>query len=433
MIQWGCIADDLTGATDLATNLVTGGFRTKIVFGSHERNADNQSDDLFKDTDAIVVALKSRTAQRQEAVSASLAAYKLLKEAGAARIYLKYCSTFDSTSEGNIGPVIDAILSATGERITIVVPSFPDAGRTVYQGHLFVGDQLLNESAMAHHPLTPMRDSSLRRLLASQTIGHVELITLEVVRKGATHLKSSLEALRRQDSQHVLAIVDALTVDDLRTIATATSCWRVITGGSGLAQGLAAEDGSAATRNIPVIDGYRAILCGSASQQTRTQLRHARGHHASRKLDLSALSDSFDATVAEIIRWVRKQWAGNKEAAPLIYSTDSLSDLGPSFSSDEVMSTLVERAFAAVANGLVDAGARQLIVAGGETSGSIIAALGVRDLTIGPAIASGVAWCAGSTASGITLNLALKSGNFGPDDFFESAWPCLMRFDRMSR
>lgn len=430
MIQWGCIADDLTGATDLATNLVSAGFRTRVVFGAEGDGFENSSA-AYSGVDAVVIALKSRTAPRHEAVSATLAACRALNKAGAGRLHVKYCSTFDSTSEGNIGPMIDSVLAETGERITIVVPSFPDTGRTVYMGHLFVGEQLLNESPMAHHPLTPMRDSSLLRLLDPQTAGQVEFIPLHVVRTGAARLIQELEGLDHGGDSPVLVVIDALTVEDLRIIAEASSHLRVVTGGSGLAQGLARQEDVGEARSIQVVEGYRAILCGSASQQTREQLRTARGCLPSLKLDLMALSTSFEATVDQITEWACQQWAEDTAAPPVIYSTDSLDDLATQpLSHGEIPSALIERALAAIAQRLVQAGARQLIIAGGETSGSVVSALGIRDLLIGPAIAPGIAWSAGTTNTNVILNLALKSGNFGPADFFTSAWSCLTTPDR---
>lgn len=430
MIQWGCIADDLTGATDLATNMVSAGFRTKVILGTEGRGFEDPPG-AHTDVDAIVIALKSRTAPTQEAVGATRSACKVLQDAGARRIFVKYCSTFDSTAEGNIGPMIDNVLAQTGERITIIVPSFPDAGRSVYMGYLFVGEQLLNESAMAHHPLTPMLDSNVRRLLAPQTKGQVELIPLHVVREGVCRLKQAIEDLDRGGGPPVLIVIDALTVEDLRIIATAASHLRVITGGSGLAQGLARQEDNGEARNIPVADGYRAVLCGSASQQTRAQLRAARGFLPSRKLDLTMLATSFEATVDEIAEWACRQWTQDRAASPMIYSTDSLDDLATHpLIKGETPGELIERALAAIAQRLVAAGARQLIIAGGETSGSVVSALGIQDLLIGPAIAPGIAWSAGTTSSNVTLNLALKSGNFGPADFFISAWSGLASPDR---
>ncbi|RTL66121.1 MAG: four-carbon acid sugar kinase family protein [Pseudonocardiaceae bacterium] len=417
MPQWGCIADDVTGATDLATNLVSRGLRTKVALGVPDEAAIASAATDLADTDAVVVALKTRTAPVDQAVDESLAALRLLLAAGADHTYVKYCSTFDSTPRGNIGPIIDAVMTARRADLTVVVPSFPAAGRTVYQGHLFVNDQLLSESAMRHHPLTPMRDSSLPRLLGPQTTGTVTLVALPVVRRGADALRAALQAVPRP-GERVSVVVDALTVDDLRVIAEATSGLAVVTGGSGLALGLHGPGGEADARRIPVHDGRRAVLCGSASERTRAQIAHGRARLPWRKLDVAALRADADAQVAGLVSWAAQLWADDPAAVPLVFSVDSLDDVV----SDPEASELVEHALAGVARGLVAHGARQLVVAGGESSGRVLAELGVGTLRIGPEIASGVAWAEGVTADGTALDLALKSGNFGEPDMFTTAW-----------
>jgi uncharacterized protein YgbK (DUF1537 family) len=426
MVAWGCVADDLTGATDLATNLVSRGFRTVVLFGAPADGARTTPIVALDQVDAIVVALKSRTAPVEEAVSGALAALRVLNAARAERIYVKYCSTFDSTPRGNIGPTIDAVLAETGEGLTVVVPSFPDTGRTVYQGYLFVGDKLLSESSMRHHPLTPMRDSSLLRLLAPQTTAHVAVIPLQVVRNGPVAVRSALDDLRRP-GERVVVVIDALTVADLSTIAAATSHLRVVTGASGLAQGLIGRHGDSEIRRIPVAPGRRVSLCGSVSQQSQTQVTAARVRVPAHKLDIGRIRQAFEATVAEVIDWTRDAWVSNVSATPLIYSAERPGDVDitPRSPGSTPSSDLLERALAAIARGLVAAGARQLIVAGGETAGSVVDGLGVRSLLIGPAIAPGVAWSAGALPDGTAVNLALKSGNFGGDDFFTSAWDVL--------
>ncbi|CAN5297597.1 four-carbon acid sugar kinase family protein [soil metagenome] len=426
MVAWGCVADDLTGATDLATNLVARGFRTVVLFGASGDGLSTTPIAAIDEVDAIVVALKSRTAPVAEAVSSARAALRVLEAAGVERIYVKYCSTFDSTPQGNIGTTIDTVLAETGEALTVVVPSFPDTGRTVYQGHLFVGDQLLSDSPMRHHPLTPMRDSSVPRLLAPQTTADVAVIPLQVVRSGHAAVRSALDALRRPDGR-VLVVIDALTVDDLSTIAAATSHLRVVTGASGLAQGFVGEHAEGDIRSIPVVDGRRVSLCGSVSQQSQKQVTAAHGHAPARKLDIERLRHSFEQAVAEVIDWALGAWASDVSATPLVYSADRPADVdtAPRSSGSAPASDLLERAFAAIARGLVSAGARQLIVAGGETAGSVVEGLGVRSLLIGPSIAPGVAWSAGALPDGTAVNLALKSGNFGGDDFFTSAWDVL--------
>jgi len=418
--QWGCIADDVTGATDLATNLVSRELRTVVVLqpfsDSGEPLGPGRLPTDVDDVDAIVVALKSRTAPIDVAVAQSVAALDYLESVGAERIYVKYCSTFDSTPKGNIGPVIDAVLARAGEDRTIVVPSFPEAARTVYRGHLFVGDDPLDESPMRHHPLTPMLDSSVPRLLAPQTKGRVELVTLPTVRAGRVELARSLTAPR--EGGPVSIVVDAITDDDLETIMAASAGLRVVTGGSGLALGID-KRAAADSRRIREIEGRRAVLCGSASQRTREQVAFARERLPWRKLDVARLAQDFDIAVGELAAWAAKCWSENPSAVPLVYSADSLADIDQETPD---AADLVERAFGALARRLVALGAAQLIVAGGESSGRVMAELEVALLRIGPAIAAGVAWSEATTANGAVLNVALKSGNFGEVDMFTEAW-----------
>jgi uncharacterized protein YgbK (DUF1537 family) len=430
MPLWGCIADDFTGATDLATNFVSQGFRTTVVFGAPDPDRSESGNE--SDVDVVVVALKTRTAPVEQAVDESLRSLRYLNSIGAQRIYVKYCSTFDSTPAGNIGPVVDAVMAELGEDITVVVPSFPQAARTVYQGHLFVGSDLLSESSMRNHPLTPMTDSSVPRLLSAQTVNQVGLVPLDVVRSGVDALSDRVVP----GEERTLLVVDAITEQDLATIAEATRGLRVVTGGSGLAMGFTHDAGSADSgstdgvsagsrhdaRDIPINDGYRATLCGSASQATRAQVAHAKQSVPWRKLDLPALRSDFDSEIASLIDWAAGVYEERADATPLFYSVDSLADTQnvPAGTSE-----LVEQSLAAIAAGLVRLGARQLIVAGGETSGRVVSELGIDRITIGTAIAPGVAWSAGSTADGVPVNVALKSGNFGAEDMFTSAWAVL--------
>lgn len=416
MPQWGCIADDFTGATDLATNFVSQGFRTTVIFGPPDpEQPDTQ---VESETDVVVFALKTRTAPVEQAVSESLRSLRYLESIGAQRIYVKYCSTFDSTPVGNIGPVIDAVLAELDEAATVVVPSFPAAGRTVYQGQLFVGSDPLNESSMRNHPLTPMLDSSVPRMLSLQTVNHVGLVPLDVVRAGGVALRNRVVP----DGERTLFVVDAISDLDLTAIAEATSGLRVVTGGSGLARGYAHDAGSEDARDIPVTGGYSATLCGSASQTTRAQVNHARLNVPSRKLDLHALRGGFNAEVASLLDWAAGVYGESADAMPLFYSVDSLADIEnvPAGTSE-----LVEQALAAIAAGLVQLGARRLIVAGGETSGRVVSQLGIDRIAIGAEIAPGVSWSAGRTADGVPVNVALKSGNFGGEDMFTSAWAVL--------
>ena len=419
----GCIADDFTGATDLATNLVSQGLRTVVVFG-HQAVTEE-----IRDADAVVVALKSRTAPVDEAVGSSLHALDFLENLGVDKIYVKYCSTFDSTAKGNIGPIIDAVLEQLDQDTTIVVPSFPAGGRTVRDGDLFVGDVPLHESSMRHHPLTPMLESNVERLLQPQSANSVAHIPLHTVRKGSESLARAIADSR---SDHrckpaTLVVIDAVDDADLRIIASASAGLKVITGGSGLALGLvhpqSGQDPDVA-RALPPLDGFRAVLSGSASAATRGQVNHGRASLPHVKLNLPDLRERFEQATSDVAAWARARWAEDPLRPVLIYSVDSLEDLHPGdpASTGRPANEVVEQALAEIACKLVEHGARQLIVAGGETSGRIVGALGVPSLTIGPAIAAGVAWGAGATADGTDLRLALKSGNFAGEDMFSSAW-----------
>lgn len=413
--SWGCIADDITGATDLATRFVGRGLRTEVFFGVPRAGAIEAQADL----DVAVVALKSRTAPVVGAVRDSLSALDGVRRAGASRVFFKYCSTFDSTPAGNIGPVIDALLGALGERLTVVVPSFPAAGRTVYMGHLFVGHQLLAESPMRDHPLTPMRDSNLLALLGAQTSGEVDLIPLPTVRDGAAAVRRELDRIRSTHSR-VAVVIDAVDRSDLATIMTAAADLPLITGGSGLADGLPAS-GADDARRIPLIRGRRAILCGSVSARTQQQISAARGTHPWLKLDAESLRDDAAREADRVTAWARAEWARDADAVPLIFSADSPADIDRS----TALSAHIEAVFGAVSIALVADGARQIIVAGGETAGRVVQDLGVTALRIGPEISTGVAWATGQTGNGVPVSLALKSGNFGTPDMFLTAWRLL--------
>ncbi|MFD7711168.1 3-oxo-tetronate kinase [Streptomyces sp. NPDC059786] len=428
MPSLGAIADDFTGATDLATALVARGHRTVVTVGPDSITGDG-ADSAAGEADAVVVALKSRTAPVDEAVHTSLEALRALRAAGCTRFYLKYCSTFDSTPRGNIGPVTDALLAELGERRAVVVPSFPATGRTVYRGRLFVHDDLLDESPMRHHPLTPMRDAHVGRLLTPQTGHPVRLVPLEVVRAGVPALRAALDA---PDLADALVVVDATEDADLRTIAAATADHALVTGAAGLAVGLtgphtAADEARARPASRP--GDPAAVLSGSASAATRAQVAHGRTHLPHRKLDVAALRADQDAAVAGLVAFARACWADDPHRPPLIYAVGDLDDLEPAGTDAEpAASELVEQALAACAAQLVAAGARRLLVAGGETSGAVVTALGVRSLSIGAPIAPGVTWARAEGRSGDrthTVDLALKSGNFGSTDIFTEAWSAL--------
>ncbi len=411
----GVIADDYTGATDVASMLVRAGLRTVQWLGVPQGSAGPQAE-------ALVVALKSRTAPVDEAVAQSLATLRWLQQAGARRFYFKVCSTFDSTPAGNIGPVAEALLAALGSSFTIVCPAFPENGRSVYRGHLFVGDQLLSDSGMREHPLTPMTDSNLVRVLQAQSRQRVGLLAHDDVAAGIAATQQRIAAL--QDEGVVMAIADAVSNAQLRTLAAATAELPLLVAGSGLALGLPALyaergwvklDGDAA--RLDVQTGAAAVIAGSCSVATQGQVAawRAAGRPA-RAIDARALA-AGQPVVAEALAWAREQLAAGPVLLHATVAPDELKALQAELGA-AAAGTRVEQALAAVAQGLVAQGVQRLVVAGGETSGAVVQALGVQQLRIGAAICPGVPW---TQAGGRPLWLALKSGNFGGPRFFEEA------------
>lgn len=414
----GVIADDFTGATDVASMLVRAGMRTVLMIGVPSA----ASEGVAAQADAIVVALKTRTAPAERAIEEALAALDWLRVAGARQCYFKICSTFDSTPRGNIGPVADALAERLGARLVPVCPAVPENGRSVYRGHLFVGDALVSESGMRQHPLTPMTDANLVRVLQAQTAGKVGLVRADVVAQGAAAIRARCAALQAGGVR--LAIVDAISNEDLREIAAAAVDQPLIVAGAGVALGL--PDAYAAhgwllpdahAAQVGGIAAPAAVLAGSCSAATLRQVAHwrAAGRPALR-VDPHALAGE---EAGEVVRSALV-WAVRQSSAPLLYATAS---------SDQVRAAqdalggahagrLVEQCMAALAQGLYAAGVRRFVVAGGETSGAVVQALGVRMLRIGPAIDPGVPW---TRATEPDLMLALKSGNFGADDFFAKA------------
>jgi uncharacterized protein YgbK (DUF1537 family) len=431
-MKLGCIADDFTGATDLANNLARAGMRVVQLNGVPEPGAAPVEDDV----DAVVVALKSRTIAAADAVAQSLAACRFLKAGGAGQIYFKVCSTFDSTPRGNIGPVLEALMDALDCPFTIATPAFPDNGRTVFKGHLFVGDVLLSESGMRNHPLTPMTDANLVRVLQAQlatTRGdgaaprRVGLVDHRAVGASSEAIVSRFSALAK--SGVAIAIADAVTNDDLLRLGAAVRALPVVCAGSGLAIGLPANFGlepSSASASLPPVTGFRAIVSGSCSEATNGQVaRFVDAGGAARRIDPLALDGSDDALVASIAAWAQAQWQAAPDKAVLVYSTaapDAVAAAQAKGGGHDVGARL-ERILAAVARRLVEGGARRLVVAGGETSGACVQALGVSRLRIGAQIDPGVPWCHAAPSLAATgLHLALKSGNFGGPDFFDRAF-----------
>ncbi|MDQ2694848.1 MAG: four-carbon acid sugar kinase family protein [Pseudomonadota bacterium] len=417
----GCIADDFTGGTDLANTLVAQGMRTVQLIGVP--GADFQ----LPEADAIVVALKSRTIPAAEAVGQSCAALEWLRAAGARQFFFKYCSTFDSTDQGNIGPVADALLERLGEDFSIACPAFPTNARTLYRGYLFVGDGLLSESGMRHHPLTPMTDANLVRVLGRQTAGRVGLVPYEAVEQGADAIRQRFAALRRDGFRY--AIVDALSDRHLLAIGAACKDLRLITGGSGVALGLPANfraqgllgEGGHVT-NLPAGAGLAAVLSGSCSVATLGQIEEmqARGYPAY-AIDPLRLAGGADV-VGEALAWARPRLHATTvliyASAPPEQVARIQEKLGRAQGGE-----LIEQALAAIARGLVDAGVRRLVVAGGETSGAVVNALNIPGLRIGAQIDPGVPWT--QSLGEPPIHLALKSGNFGGRDFFEKAFRVL--------
>ena len=415
----GAIADDLTGATDLANTLVRRGMRTVQLIGVPTAPAPDA-------VDAIVVALKSRTIPAVEAVAQSLAALEWLNAAGARQIFFKYCSTFDSTDAGNIGPVADALLDALRADFTVFCPAFPENGRTIYRGYLFVGDVLLSESGMRDHPLTPMRDANLRRVLSRQTPHKVGLVPLVAVSRGPDAVRADFARLRRDGFRH--AILDAVADQDLLTLGEALADFPLVTGGSGLALGLPEnfrkagllQAGERADR-LPSIPGAAAVVSGSCSTATLAQVAFMRRTHPTFDVDPLALA-AGKPVVAQALDWAGPR-VGEKPVLILASASPDKVREAQERLGREHAGSLVESALADIARGLVSRGVRRLVVAGGETSGAVVQALGVASLRIGRQIEPGVPWTA--SLGEPRLALALKSGNFGGEDFFLKAFACL--------
>jgi uncharacterized protein YgbK (DUF1537 family) len=366
----------------------------------------------------VVVALKTRTIPVADAVAQSLSAWRWLKASGARQAYFKYCSTFDSTEKGNIGPVAEALWRETGEGPAVFVPSFPENGRTVYRGHLFVFDQLLSDSGMRNHPLTPMTDANLVRFLGKQTALGVGLIRHDTIAEGPEAIRAAAEKLAAEGKPFI--VVDTLTNDDLMAIGAAVRDFALVTGGSGLALGLAPQHGGAgvgAAVALPAIGGPTICLSGSSSDATNAQVRRFAADHPTRKLDPIALAAGTE-TAAEAAAWALAEL----EKGPCLVSATAApaevkavqEKLGA-----ERAASIVETALATVARTLRDAGVRRFVVAGGETSGAVATALGIARLRVGPQIAPGVPWCASDEERPVAV--ALKSGNFGRETFFADA------------
>jgi uncharacterized protein YgbK (DUF1537 family) len=412
----GCIADDFTGATDLANTLVRHGMRSVQLIGVPDPGL------ILDDVDAVVIALKSRTIPAAQAVAQSLSALGWLRSAGCRQFFFKYCSTFDSTAQGNIGPVTEALMEALETDFSIACPAFPENGRTVFKGHLFVGDVLLNESGMQHHPLTPMTDANLVRVLAAQSTGNVGLVPFDIVDGGARAVVEAFAELRSRG--YCLAIVDAISDDQLMVIGAACADLTLLTGGSGVAiglpanfrrAGLLADHGDAG--NLPRIGGLAAVLSGSCSRATLDQVEHGKALWPSFHIDPLAVNRGVDMC-AQALAFAGAHLA---DGPVLIYASaapDEVSKVQAKLGRERA-GALVEGVMANIARGLVERGVRKLVIAGGETSGAVVNALAISALRIGAQIDPGVPWT--TSIGDPKLALVLKSGNFGSTDFFQKA------------
>lgn len=413
----GVIADDFTGASDIANTLVkgideSGGMNTNLYLGVPDQPASNH-------VEAGVVALKSRSIPASQAVEQSLAALEWLLQQGAKQIVFKYCSTFDSTPEGNIGPVAEALAARLGVKGVVVCPAFPTTGRTVYQGHLFVNGRLLNESGLQDHPLNPMTESNIRRFLQQQSLEPVGLISLETVSCGTPAVTEALN--KASNNGETLVVVDAVSDQNLLTIGQALSSAKLITGGSGIAMGLPRNfrttDMLPTTKSkFPVFVGGEAILAGSCSGATRGQIEAHAEKFAVLPIDVERVM-SGQTTVDDLIAFIQN----NQGSAPLVYSSNEPSKvaaLQSHFGREKIASKL-DILFATTAVRLIDSGVKKLVIAGGETSGAVVTALNPRSLVVGKEIDPGVP--ALYSTNGASYSLTLKSGNFGSEDFFEKA------------
>jgi 3-dehydrotetronate 4-kinase len=419
-LSLGCIADDYTGASDLANTLTRAGLRTVQTIGV-------PSGDLaLPEVDAVVVSLKSRSIAADLAVSGSRAAEKWLRGRGADHVLFKICSTFDSTDAGNIGPVMDALRGDIGEAIVLVTPAFPETGRTVYQGNLFVGAVPLNESALKDHPLNPMYDSNLVRVLARQSRTKIGLVDLATLTRGGDAVRARLADLAGQGVGAV--IVDAVFDADLETIGAVALGHRLSVGASGIGLGLAralVASGRAATSNAPntvadmPVGGPAACLAGSCSQATLLQVANAEQVMPVLHLD----PEQIIAGKGEVQRALG--WAGDRlREGPVLVASSSTPEEVAALQSRHGRNAAghaIEQAMAEIADGLVAAGVRRLVVAGGETSGAVVDRLGIPGFLVGAEISAGVPVLRAVGAQGGEMLLALKSGNFGGPEFFSDA------------
>jgi 3-dehydrotetronate 4-kinase len=418
-LKLGCIADDYTGASDLANTLTRAGLRTVQTIGVPA------SDLALPEVDAVVVSLKSRSIEAQLAVARSRSAEKWLRGRGASHVLFKICSTFDSTDAGNIGPVMDALRADSGDAIVLVTPAFPETGRTVYQGNLFVGAVPLNESPLKDHPLNPMHDSNLVRVLARQSQTKIGLVALAVVARGADAVRARLTELAAQGCG--AGIIDAVFDRDLETIGAVALDHRVSVGASGIGLGLAralvaatgGKSKTATQTSETPVGGPAACLAGSCSQATLGQIANAETIMPVRHLDPERVVEGKDETRAALA-WARERIGSGPVLIASSATPDRVAALQARHGRDAA-GHAIEQAMADIAEGLVQAGVRRLVVAGGETSGAVVDRLGIPGFLVGAEIAAGVPVLRAVGAQGGEMLLALKSGNFGGPEFFSDA------------
>lgn len=415
MMSLGVIADDFTGATDIAGFLVENGMRTVLLNGLPE-NATKTA------ADAVVISLKSRSCAPEQAVSESLNALRYLQAQGLKQFYFKYCSTFDSTEQGNIGPVTDALLAALGASFTIVCPALPVNGRTVFNGHLFVFGEPLDESGMENHPVTPMTDSSVVRLMQRQSQGECGLVNYRLIEQGADAVSAKFADLKREGKRY--AVVDGFNDRHLTTLAQAARSLKLVTGGSGLASGIArnfagkgrADRAQAQSSGLPQ-HAPTVVLSGSCSLMTNRQVARYRAVAPHFLVEVAACLHDHHY-VSQAFDWVTRHL--DSRYAPMVYATaeaEKLEGIQAQYGA-AIACEAVERFFGQLAHRLQQSGVQNFIVAGGETSGTVTRSLGVTGFHIGPQIAPGVPWVRSLDGA---LALALKSGNFGDQRFFEKA------------
>lgn len=411
-VALGVIADDLTGACDVAAGVTAAGMSAEVRVGVPEWGETPTAS-------CVIVALKSRTAPVAAAVAESAASAEVLRGWGAARLYQKYCSTFDSTDAGNIGPVADALLDLAGDgTLSVGTPVTPAAGRTMHRGHLFVGDRLLSESSLARHPLTPMTDADLVRVLSRQTPRRVALVSTEVVRAGADAVRAELGRLRRAGVRHVL--VDGVLEGDLDAVAAAVGLETgiILTGAAGLATAIARRS---PVHSVPEVgappDGRRLVLSGSGSERTRAQV--AAFHGPVHRIDVAQAMSDADAVIAAARIVVA---AGEPALITATAEPDAVAAAQRAWGRPAVAARIEDILGRVAVDAVERLGVRRLLIAGGETSGAVVQALGVRTMRVRRVVDPGVPWMSATDAAGRALDLCLKSGNFGEVDLFDRAW-----------